>query len=124
MTETERRRFQRIILHRPVSLVVDGNTYRAELVDISLRGVLIQADAEPVPANGCHGVADIALSDDPDHMIRLQVTIRYTRDGLIGLQVERLDLEDAARLKRLVELNIADPAILQRELEEILSAET
>ena len=119
MTETERRRFQRIVLHRPVSLVVEGKTYPGELVDISLRGALIRKDGESSPADGSQGVADIALSDDPEFMIRMQVRIRHTRDGLIGLEAEMLDLDDASRLRRLVELNIADSAILYREFEEL-----
>ena len=119
MSDNERRRFQRIILDRPVSLVVDGMNYPAQLVDISLQGALVTADPDSVPAQGAHGVADIALGEDPEFMIRMQVTIRHVHDGLIGMHTDRLDLDDAARLKRLVELNIADPALLQREMEEL-----
>ena len=77
------------------------------------------ADPDSVPAQGAHGVADIALGEDPEFMIRMQVTIRHVHDGLIGMHTDSLDLDDAARLKRLVELNIADPALLQREMEEL-----
>ncbi len=119
MTDTERRRFQRIILNRPVTLMVEGTAYQGELADISLRGALIHIDDGSMPADGVEGVADIALGEDAEFMIRMPVTIRHSHDGLVGLQARQLDLDDASRLKRLVELNIGDSALLQRELGEL-----
>ena len=119
MTEPERRRFQRIILNRPVSLVADGKIYPAQLRDISLRGALIGIEGKDLPAIGSQGTVDIALSDDPEFMIRMQITTLHRQAGLVGLRVDTLELDDASRLKRLVELNIADPAVLHRELEEL-----
>lgn len=119
MTDTERRRFQRIILHRPVSLVIDGRTYPGELIDISLHGALMRAEGEETPPPGARGIADIGLGDDPEFVIRMPVTVRHLQERLIGLETGQLEIEDASRLKRLVELNVADPALLQRELEEL-----
>lgn len=120
MTDTtERRRFQRFILNRPSSLVMEGKTYPGLLIDISLRGALIRNDGADMPVLGATGTADIALDEDPEFMIRIHVSVRHVRDDLIGLMVESLDLEDATTLKRLVELNIGDPGLLYRELGEL-----
>lgn len=122
MTQTERRRFQRIVLNRPVSLVVDGESYPGQLMDISLRGALIKIEGKPLPPEGSTGMADVALSNDPEFMIRMRITVRHRHDGLLGLSAVALDLDDASCLKRLVELNVADPGVLYRELEELLTA--
>jgi hypothetical protein len=120
VTETERRRFQRIILDRPVCLVAGGHSYTGQLLDISLRGALIRSDRAHLPTPGSEGVADISLDDDPDNMIRMLVRVQHAHeDGAIGLKAIGLELDDACRLRRLVELNIADPAILQREFEQL-----
>ncbi len=119
MTETERRRFQRIILNRPVSLVVGEHTYTGELLDISLRGALLRSGSERLPEDGAEGVADIALDEDPENMIRMLVTVQHTHGTRIGLKATGLELDDACRLRRLVELNLASPALLQREFEQL-----
>jgi len=121
-TSNERRRFQRFILNRPASLVIDGKTYRGLLIDISLRGALVRTEVPDLPALEEEGIVDVALDDDPEFLIRMQVSVRHVRDDQIGLSVEGLELEDASNLKRLVELNIGDPGLLYRELGELTHA--
>ncbi len=119
MTEDDRRRFRRIILQRPVLLVVDGRSWPGELLDISLRGALMRSERHPLPTIGDTGVADIALSDDPEFLLRMQVSVSRAGDHHIALRVTGIDVEDACQLRRLVELNAGDAALLQRELEEL-----
>ncbi len=121
-SSNERRRFQRFILNRPASLVIDGKTYPGLLIDISLRGALVKADLSELPMLDEQGIIDIALDDDPEFLIRMQVSVRHVRDDQIGLMVDGLELEDASTLKRLVELNIGDPGLLYRELGELTQA--
>ena len=40
--------------------------------------------------------------------------------GKIGLQCESIDLDSITHLRRLVELNAGDPALLDRELSSLL----
>jgi hypothetical protein len=119
VTGENRRRFRRIILRRPVLLAADGRSWPGELLDISLRGALMSTGQTPLPAVGTQGVADIALSDDPDFLIRMQVEVCRTDAQRIGLRVTGIDIEDACQLRRLVELNAGDAKLLQRELEEL-----
>jgi len=120
VTETERRHFQRIILDRPTLLVADGKNYPGSLQDISLAGALVylRPGTRP-PAVGTQGIIDIALSEDPEFMIRMKVSVCRTAGERIALRTVRIDLDDASRLRRLVELNCDHPELLQREFEEL-----
>ncbi len=118
MNDKQRRRFRRIVLDRPVSLVVEGITFTGSLSDISLRGALVRLP-DRQPAVGQAGTADIGLGDDPQFMIRMDVTVCHVNGDRVGLRTSHMDLEDAARLRRLVELNLGDEAVLQRELAEL-----
>ncbi len=119
MTGKNRRRFQRIVLKRPALLAADGRSWPGELLDISLRGALMHTGLTPLPAVGTQGMTDIALSDDPDFLIRMQMEVCRTDTQRIGLRVTGIDIEDACQLRRLVELNAGDAELLQRELEEL-----
>ena len=119
MTGENRRRFRRIILRRPLLLAADGRSWPGELLDISLRGALMRTEQTPLPAVGSQGVADIALCDDPDYLIHMQVEVCRTEARHIALRVTGIDIEDACQLRRLVELNAGDPELLARELEEL-----
>jgi hypothetical protein len=42
----------------------------------------------------------------------------------LGFQVQYIDLDSATHLRRLVELNLGDPALLEREFENLLAPGT
>lgn len=120
MTETDRRRFQRIFLDRPALLAAEGKSYPGNLLDISLAGALMAVEpARPSPTAGTTGIVDIALGEDPEFLIRMEVAVCRVSGGNVGLRTTRIDLDDACRLRRLVELNFEDPELLQREFEEL-----
>ncbi len=120
VTETDRRRFQRIFLDRPALLVAEGKSYPGSLLDISLAGALMTVESgRPAPAVGSAGIVDIALGDNPEFLIRMEVAVCRADGVNVGLRTTRIDLDDACRLRRLVELNFDDPELLQREFEEL-----
>lgn len=58
----------------------------------------------------------LTLSLDDDSQISMQVTLAHTLATRLGLHCDHIDLDSISHLKRLVELNLGDPAQLQREL--------
>ena len=121
MSQTnERRQFHRIIMHRPVALSYTGGTSQAELLDISLKGALMALADDWRPALGTGAQARVQLGDDEDSIIEMQIRIARVSDDHIGVEAIRLDLDSACRLRRLVELNLADPALLERELSHLV----
>lgn len=123
MTEAnqERRHFHRIVMHRPVTIDCKAHPVEAELLDISLNGALVSLGDSWKPQIGNQAKAAIRLDDDDEFTIHMAVRVAHVRDGHVGLQVTSIDLDSATTLRRLVELNLADPALLERELEQLTS---
>ncbi|MNY20859.1 Cyclic diguanosine monophosphate-binding protein [compost metagenome] len=57
---------------------------------------------------------DIQLSDDID--IEMDMHLAHEENGQLGFVCRHISLESIQRLRRLIELNLADPQELEREL--------
>lgn len=114
---TERRRFSRIPFDATAHIdIEDGDQYlNCQVIDVSLRGVLIirpgqwQADLH----QSCH--IDLLL-EDGQVVIKMQATVAHMDSAYIGFECREIDLDSMSHLKRLVELNLGDEALLHREL--------
>lgn len=107
------RRFQRIPLEFPATLLTDGGDCAVRVEDISLKGVLLEGADLPALADGDEVSVDIPLSGEA----RITVEGRVCwHEGLwLGVEIEAMPLESASHLRRLVELNLGDEALLERE---------
>jgi hypothetical protein len=119
----ERRHFQRIPLDRPASLSVRGQTYLCELADVSLKGALLCPKAEWSGECGDRVQIHIVLDDMGDAIIHMSGDIAHIEDNHIGIQCHQLDLDSATLLRRVVELNLADSDLLERELHAMLETD-
>ncbi|WP_374417820.1 PilZ domain-containing protein [Stutzerimonas kunmingensis] len=111
---SDRRRFQRIEFDAATELVQGDRRWPVELHDLSLKGLLVRrpegwdADAEqPFEAR-------VRLADDAE--VRMEVAMTHEEGDLIGFVCQHVDLDSIAHLRRLVELNLGDEALLEREL--------
>lgn len=110
---SERRNFWRAVFHSPVRLTTHDGQALAQLLDISLKGALLQA------TDVWHGKAGeecrLTLELGPDATITMWTKVMHVEGPHIGLHCESIDLDSITHLRRLVELNSGDPAILDRE---------
>jgi hypothetical protein len=113
--QSEHRRFTRIPFNARVTLQQGTMVWNTELIDISMKGVLTetpdgwQADAE--------GTFDLDLIlENSSIAIRMEVAIAHQEDGRVGFICEHIDLDSITHLRRLVELNLGDTELLNREL--------
>lgn len=114
-TPSERRRFQRIAFSAEVEIQQDEMRWSATLKDISFKGALV---ATPVDWELAQSKAPFVLNiriDEETH-IRFVATLKHTEADQLGFHCENMDLDSASYLRRLVELNLGDPALLEREL--------
>lgn len=123
MTEhdsAERRQFVRIALESEVRLYSGAAMWKTELVDLSFRGVSIKRPADFEPAFSPRYRLDLRLG--AGHWIGLAT--KLVRDGRLTLAfaIERLDFDSFGELKRLVELNLGNVELLNRELNELVNA--
>ncbi|MHB8347097.1 MAG: PilZ domain-containing protein [Acidiferrobacterales bacterium] len=109
------RRFTRFQLDATVHIRHGHEHWEACLVDISLNGALLTI---PNGWNGSEGEPvslEIHIADS-EMVIRMEAEIAHQGHGHVGFHCRRIDLDSIEHLRRLVELNLGDPARLNREL--------
>jgi len=113
-TANERRSFHRIDFDAPTELAQGERRWAAELHDVSLKGLLVK---RPSGWNGDPNQpfeAIIQLADDT--RVRMEVVLTRTQADLLGFVCRQIDLDSISHLRRLVELNLGDDSLLEREL--------
>jgi len=110
----DRRRFKRIAFDAKTELTQGPESWPVKLIDLSLKGLLIERPSPWLGNPDDLFFVDIHLSVDID----LQMEVRLTHDdhNHLGFVCEHIGLESVTHLRRLIELNLADPAELEREL--------
>lgn len=117
--EQDRRHFHRIPFATRAILEDARGAHEVALLDLSLRGALIALPKDvPAPAEGQRGSLAVPLSTEA--RIVMEVSVARLRGDQVGLHCEHIDLESVQHLRRLVELNLGDEALLQRELSALL----
>lgn len=114
MSENERRRFRRFPIAGSVRLYSGTAMWSTELIDLSLRGVLV---ATPEQWNGSPGARfrlDVRL--EGGLMIGMGVELVRDMPQALAFACHKIDLDSFSRLKRFVELNVGNTDVLNREL--------
>jgi len=115
MNTTEHRTFKRIPFDAKARLSGDGHHWETQLIDISLKGVLVEQPPQWDAAVGDAIHTEITLADDA--IIHMDARIAHAENGRVGLRCEHIDVDGISHLCRIVELNTGDPELLHRELE-------
>lgn len=113
--DQDRRRFQRVLFDAPAQLITPREVHDTGVVDLSLKGVLVRRPAgwRGLPDEGV--LVDIQLAPS-ESRIRLHAAVAHIEPDYIGLYCRHIDVESASHLRRIVELNLGDAALLEREL--------
>lgn len=123
MHEPQRRRFSRVDFHAGGQLTVKGQIIACEIEDLSLKGALVTvaSDAPPL-ARDCPVQLGLALGDDGERIsIIMQTHVAHIHGPQYGLHCTEIDLDSVTALRRLVELNLGDPALLERDLSALIA---
>lgn len=118
----ERRKFWRATFNAPVTLINDASSTEAKLDDISLKGALLEVPAGWGGRVGEHCHLKLRLGGDAGTQISMWGRVTHVDGIKVGLQCESIDLDSITHLRRLVELNAGDPALLERELSALVRA--
>jgi len=110
-----RRQFTRISFQSPGRLFLADGEHPVEILDISLKGALIHPMQAMFVNIGSNGVLHVTL-DDGETDIRTGVTVVHHQGNTYGLASHEIDLDSATHLRRLVELNLGDESLLEREI--------
>jgi hypothetical protein len=111
----ERRRFHRILFDAQTTAIHRGNDYRTAVEDVSLNGALVK---RPEQWNGEVGDdLTITIQLDEQETITMQTTVAHVEAEHLGLRCHHIDMDSITHLRRLVELNLGDSDLLERELD-------
>lgn len=110
----DRRQFSRITFDGHTRLSQNDRHWDVALIDVSLKGLLIETPAEWQADHTLPFAAAIALADDATITMSLQWC--HSENGQSGFACTHIDIDSITHLRRLVELNLGDSALLEREL--------
>lgn len=111
----ERRRFSRIAFHRPAELDVRIAQGTCEVLDVSMRGALVEVPHRFPATVGQPCTLAIRL-DAGEAVISMQGVVVHREGAQVGIRCVEIDLDSISHLRRLVELNVGDEDVLHREL--------
>ncbi|NOX42833.1 MAG: PilZ domain-containing protein [Gammaproteobacteria bacterium] len=116
----EKRHFQRIEFDSTTHIANDRGSWEAPLVDICLKGMLTAKPADFTGKVGDHFTVEMRLTSS-DILISMNARIAHIEENSIGFECENMDIDSVTHLRRLVELNLGDTNLLDRELSELVA---
>ncbi|MFQ5561176.1 MAG: PilZ domain-containing protein [Nitrospinota bacterium] len=116
----ERRNFSRIDFDTPARLFLDKHRYDCILVDISLKGALLSF--EEMPDFKEEEILDLEVdlsSGEQGVTIKMNVSLAHVRELRAGFYCKNIDIESISHLRRLMELNLGDIELVNREIADL-----
>lgn len=113
---TERRLFSRIGYRAPASIAHQQQLTTCQVIDMSLHGVCTSVPVGGSPLQPSEQA--LLRIDIPDSDVQLSMDVELVSFDASHLRfrIEQIDLDSISYLKRMVELNTGDEALLHREL--------
>ena len=118
-SDSEKRHFTRIHFDAIAHISGSQGDWQAKVIDISLNGLLIDRPANWTAQAGDHLNVELRLNDS-DVVIKMEVKVTHLELDHVGLTCEHIDIDSITHLRRLVELNLGDEELLNRELSELI----
>ncbi|MGR8929246.1 MAG: PilZ domain-containing protein [Gammaproteobacteria bacterium] len=110
----DKRHFQRILYSAEGTLTENTTTYPCRVVDISLKGCLLEF-LEPW-ANSIDGFYLLTINLTEEVSISMELRFAHSDGTQAGFKCEHIDIDSMTTLRRLVELNLGNSELLERDL--------
>ncbi len=117
---TDRRRFQRVDFFTTAWLCDSNGRQTCQVHDLSLKGALVAVPEGNLASLVTPITLEIHLCESAD-IVRMEVSVMHEREGVYGLRCERIDVDSLTHLRRLVELNLGDTTLLERDLHALVA---
>lgn len=119
MSLSDRRRYPRFPFHSRARLLLDDLEFNGTLVDISLAGALLALDQPLVlsPGAECRLAIYRCRWNPAESIGGLAV---YSADHLLGMMFPEIGGAAESELRLLIEMNLASPRLLERDLPALL----
>jgi hypothetical protein len=110
----EQRHNQRILFDTPANVHAGKGDWSGSVIDVSLQGILVRTPLGWAGKVGDHCTVSMRLEGDV--VITMQASIAHIEQDYVGMHCDNIDIDSATHLRRLVELNLGDEELLNREL--------
>lgn len=117
----ERRQFARVSFDAPAELITVDARLRVSVLDLSLKGALLKLSGSDLVAMGEPCLLCVRL-DSADQRIVMGAEVAHLDGERAGLILRSIDIESVTHLRRLIEVNLGEAHLLERELKALLAA--
>jgi c-di-GMP-binding flagellar brake protein YcgR len=112
----DKRRFNRVTCEEKILVGFDGSIVKAQLLDISLKGALVEFENEVTFQHG--DILDITLTlDNSDIVLQFDSKVMHRRNNVAGVKFIRIDLDSMIHLRSFIEARTMDPEQVVKEFE-------
>ena len=118
---SDKRRFTRISHDAQADIIMNRHAYSGHLLDISLKGVLLNCDHKLEGLVG-QELEVIVQFGALDHGLVAKAKCVHQEGHHIGLEFTSLDLDSASQLRRLIEMNLGSSELMDREVDALVRA--
>ncbi|AJQ93607.1 PilZ domain-containing protein [Gynuella sunshinyii] len=118
---SDKRRFTRIDHDAQADIIMNRHSYSGHLLDISLKGVLLNCDHKLEGLVG-QELEVVVQFGSLDHGLVAQAKCVHQEDHHIGLEFTSLDLDSASQLRRVIEMNLGSAELMDREVHALVNA--
>ena len=110
-----KRRFSRVSLNVACRLTYREHSEFVDLIDISLKGALVEVKENISPLTGDICLLHISLIPS-EISLDFESEVVHLGEGLIGLRFDHMDIDTMIHLRTLLEANTGDPDRIRNEL--------
>ncbi len=115
----ERRQFSRIVYQAVAELRQGSKQCSGQVKDISLHGLLLTIDSQPMPFNGDKLIDVAFILPGSDIELSMSAQVIDQVGAQLRMRIDHIDIESLSHLKRLVELNVGNDELLHRNIEHL-----
>ncbi len=110
----ERRRYTRIPLSKQVTLYSGMEALLTEIIDISLKGILLKCPENHQPK--LEGLYRLSIPMEGSPAIIMNIKVVHANPDVFGAEWTQIDMDSFASLKRIIELNINEKDNLRQDI--------
>ncbi|EGG95347.1 hypothetical protein IMCC1989_770 [gamma proteobacterium IMCC1989] len=116
--DSEQRRFTRVSFVNHIVLKKGDTQWNGTVVDISFNGVLISCDSDIAltKAAGSADIVDAIIHFENDDYIMAKLELAHHHGKLYGFSLHEIDSDSLAHLRNIIEHNLIDSSVCEREL--------
>ena len=115
--EGNKRHFQRILFDHQATLSCNNQEWPTNVIDLSLRGLSCTK-----PRNTTFKIDQLltlSITLTEEQVIVMETIIIHCEERSLGMKCTRIDINSISELRRLVQLNLADEALLHRDIDQL-----